>query len=78
MAMMAACIVGLDFISKANFMPQADSKEGDGTMDSSESVSEGVPMRGRKPGTIMTTKVRVSESLGFLVRAKIWWRGSEH
>jgi hypothetical protein len=68
--MMAACITGSVFISKANFMPGPDGKGGNATMDSRESVGEGAHMRGRKPGTITMTKVRVAESPWFLVRAK--------
>jgi hypothetical protein len=38
--------------------------------DSRKSVREGACVRGRKPGTIMTTKVRAIESSWFLVKAK--------
>jgi hypothetical protein len=69
--MMAACVTGSIFISKAYFMPGADSKEGNVNMDSRESVSESARMRGMKPGTITTTKVRVAESPWFLAWAKI-------
>jgi hypothetical protein len=68
---MAACITGSGFISKANFMPGADGKGGNVTMNLRESVSQGARVRGRKPGTIMATKVRAAESPWFLVRAKI-------
>jgi hypothetical protein len=69
--MMVACITGSVFILKANFMPGADGKGGNVTMDSRESVGEGTPVRGRKPGTITMTKVRAAESPWFLVREKI-------
>ncbi len=60
--MMAACITGSVFISKANFMPGADGKGGNVTMDSRESVGEGARVTGRKPGAITTTEVRAAES----------------
>jgi hypothetical protein len=68
--MMAACITSSVFISKKNFMPGADGKGGNVTMDLRESVGEGARVSGRKHGTITTTKVRAAEYPWFLVRAK--------
>ncbi len=68
--MMAACVTSSIFILKANFMPRADGKGGEVTIDSRESVGEGVCVRGRKPGTITTTKVRAAESPWFLMWEK--------
>ncbi len=71
--MMAACATGSVFISKANVMPIANGKWVNVIMDSRESDGEEFCMRGRKPGTTKTTKVRSTKSPWFLVRAKIWW-----
>jgi hypothetical protein len=51
-------------------MFRADGKGENVNMDFRGSVSEGACMRGRKPGTIMTAKVRAAESPWFLVWAK--------
>ncbi len=56
--MLAACVTGSVFISKANFMPKAGGKGGNVKMNSRDSGSEGAHVRGRKPGTIPTIKVR--------------------
>ncbi len=69
--MMAACVTGSIMILKANFMPGADGKWGNVTIDSREIVSEGACMRGRKPGIITMTKVGAAESPWFLVWVKI-------
>ena len=68
--MMAACITGSVLISKANFMPGANGKGGNVTMDLRERVGEGARVRGRKPGIVTTTKVRAAESPWFLVWVK--------
>ena len=65
--MMAACVTGSVFISKANFICGASGDGGEVGKGSRKRVCEGARSRERKePGIITTTEVRAMESPWFI------------